>query len=386
MITPHPASSKDTGTAQGDNLKAEIDASQRLVRADAYQLSIGEVVNMYDNEEIVIDPEFQRLFRWSNSQKSKLIESLLLGIPIPSIFVFERDDSSWELIDGLQRLSTILEFMGRLRTSAGIAKPSILDGTSYLPSLHNTVWETSEEISDVSLPDQRPLPKNMQLAIRRARIGVEILKRPSENKTKFDLFQRLNAGGTPVNAQEIRNCIMLVTNSDGFRYVKASAEQPNFLSVLNVSDEQKTKQRHMEYAVRFLVHYAIPYDGVLDIEDYMNTGIIALLSNGNLGDSLDVMNKTFYFLHESLGSDSLKRWDGEKHVGKVGLVGLEAICVGIAKNLPEIVSESNISSFLQDKVKSFWSQDELNKFTSRGLRGTTRIQRTVPFGERWFHP
>lgn len=386
MLTPHPPSSELKETILSDNLKAEIDASQRLVRADAYQLSIGEVVNMYDNEEIIINPEFQRLFRWSNSQKSKFIESLLLGIPIPSIFVFERDDSSWELIDGLQRLSTILEFMGKLRTSTGVARPSILDGTTYLPSLYNTVWEQSEVISDVSIEDQRPLAKNMQLAIRRARIGVEILKRPSDDKTKFDLFQRLNAGGTQANAQEIRNCIMLMTNPDGFHRVKASAEQESFISVLNVSDEQREKQRHVEYAVRFLVHYAIPYDGALDIEEYMDSGIVTLLGDGRLDASLEAMNHTFSLLNACLGSDSLKRWDGEKHVGKVGLVGLEGICVGIAKNLPLILSNSDMTMFIQDKTKRFWSQDEVSRFTSPGLRGTTRIQRTVPFGELWFHP
>jgi uncharacterized protein with ParB-like and HNH nuclease domain len=96
-------------------LSEEIAQAKRLVRTDAYQMSIGEIVSMYDNREIIIDPEFQRLFRWNNSQKSKLIESLLLGIPLPSIFVFEKDDGSWELIDGLQRISTILEFMGKLR-------------------------------------------------------------------------------------------------------------------------------------------------------------------------------------------------------------------------------------------------------------------------------
>jgi uncharacterized protein with ParB-like and HNH nuclease domain len=86
----------------------EINAAQRLVKTDAYQMSIGEVVNMYRDNEIIIDPEFQRLFRWDLGQKSRLFESILLGIPLPSIFVFEREDSKWELIDGLQRTSTIL--------------------------------------------------------------------------------------------------------------------------------------------------------------------------------------------------------------------------------------------------------------------------------------
>ena len=68
-----------------------------------------------DDLEFVINPDFQRLFRWENGQKSKLIESLLLGIPLPSIFVFEKEDATWELIDGLQRISTLLEFMGELK-------------------------------------------------------------------------------------------------------------------------------------------------------------------------------------------------------------------------------------------------------------------------------
>ena len=367
-----------------DQLQEEIASSQRRVRADAYQLSIGEVVSMYDNNEIIINPEFQRLFRWSSSQKSKFVESLLLGIPIPSIFVFETDDAEWELIDGLQRLSTILEFMGKLRSDTGLVRPSILDATSYLPSLYNAVWETSDQIPDVTLADQRPLTKGMQLSIRRARMGVQILKRPSDNQTKFDLFQRLNAGGTQANAQEVRNCIMLMTNPDGFRQIKESAESDSFIKVLNISDEQKEKQRHLEYAVRFLVHYAIPYDGKLDIEEYMDEGIVRLLGNGGLQSSLSTMGRTFSILNGILGSDSLKRWDGEKHVGKVGLVGLEVICIGIARNLDAIQRRSDASHFLQDRIRGFWSQEEVNAFISPGLRGTSRIQRTVPFGERWF--
>src|ERR1700688_3717602 len=142
-------------------LSEEIAQAKRLVRTDAYQMSIGEIVSMYDNREIIIDPDFQRLFRWNNSQKSKLIESLLLGIPLPSIFVFEKGDGSWELIDGLQRISTILEFMGSLRSpDGGLHPPSVLEATKYLPSLHNAVWETSDSIADVAVAEQNPIGKS----------------------------------------------------------------------------------------------------------------------------------------------------------------------------------------------------------------------------------
>jgi len=96
-------------------LEKEIESAQRLVKTDAYSLSVGEIVNMYKDKEFIINPDFQRLFRWEIGQKSKLIESILLGIPLPSIFVFEKQDSTWELIDGLQRISTLLEFMGQLK-------------------------------------------------------------------------------------------------------------------------------------------------------------------------------------------------------------------------------------------------------------------------------
>jgi len=369
-------------------LTEEILNAQRQVRTDAYQMSIGEIVGMYDNEEIIIDPEFQRLFRWDIGQKSKLIESLLLGIPLPSIFVFERDDGAWELIDGLQRVSSILEFMGRLRhPDDGLLEPSILEATKYLPSLHNVVWEYSDLV-DLPAVDQKPLDKTQQLAIRRARLGVEILKRPSDDQTKYDLFQRLNAGGTQANAQELRNCIMLMINRDYFRSVKASAEQEAFRSVVSVSDEQAEKQRHMELAVRFLVHTQVPYDGRLDVEEYIDEGIVTLSQNGDPAAAALLINQTFQLLHDVAGSNALRRFQNGAHGGKVGLVGLEGIAVGVAKNLHAILALGPVASrdFVRERMENFWAQPATATFTSLGLRGTVRIQRTVPFGEAWFRP
>lgn len=368
-------------------LTEEIANTQRLVRTDAYQMSIGEIVSMYDSREIIIDPEFQRLFRWNIGQKSKLIESLLLGIPLPSIFVFEKENGSWELIDGLQRVSTILEFMGKLRNpDGGVEPPSILEATKYLPSLHNAVWEQSALIMGVPLDDQREIDKTHQLSIRRARIGVEILKRPSDDQTKFDLFQRLNAGGTQANAQELRNCIMLMIDSGYYRAVKAAAEQDPFQTVVSVTEDQIERQRHMELAVRFLVHTRVPYDGTLDVEEYIDDAIVKLVSTSDGAGAADLINRTFALLNAVAGNNALRRFENGHHTGKVGLVGLEGIAVGVAKNLNAILALSAPQNFVKDKIQQFWSQPQTASFTSPGLRGTTRIQRTVPFGEAWFRP
>jgi hypothetical protein len=220
-------------------LQEEIDRAQRQVKTDAYPMSIGEIVNMYEARELVIRPPFQRLFRWDTGQKSKFVESILLGIPIPPVFVFETDDGQWELIDGLQRLSTILEFMGLLREDEdrrAVRPPSYLEGTRYLPLLKNTVWERSNNIVDLPTREQRPLDKAQQFFFKRAKLNVQILKRPSDAHTKYDLFQRLNRGGTQANAQEIRNCVVIMANSQfsnflmGLPRTKISKPFPKFRS------------------------------------------------------------------------------------------------------------------------------------------------------------
>src|SRR5438093_6944280 len=98
-----------------DLLQNEITERRRLISTDAYAMSIGELLNLYRDDELDVHPEFQRVFRWTDTQKTRLIESILLGIPIPPIFVAQRTDGVWDVVDGVQRLSTILQFIGELK-------------------------------------------------------------------------------------------------------------------------------------------------------------------------------------------------------------------------------------------------------------------------------
>ena len=96
-------------------------------------MSYGEIINMYQSGDLIISPEFQRLFRWKNFQKTRFIESILLGIPIPPIFVAEDKEGKWELVDGLQRLSTVLSFFGLLKD--GDKNNWIMDAGDLVPEL-----------------------------------------------------------------------------------------------------------------------------------------------------------------------------------------------------------------------------------------------------------
>ena len=95
-------------------LQNEIDKMRKQIKTDSYPMSIGELANLYRDGDLNINPIYQRLFRWDIAQQSALIESILLGIPVPPIYVYQDGEGRWNLIDGLQRLSTIFKFMGVL--------------------------------------------------------------------------------------------------------------------------------------------------------------------------------------------------------------------------------------------------------------------------------
>jgi uncharacterized protein with ParB-like and HNH nuclease domain len=368
------------------DLELQIDKAQQLVRTDSLQMSIGELATMYENGELVINPEFQRLFRWELEQKARLIESILLGIPVPSIFVFEMDDGTWELIDGLQRLSSIFEFMGILRDpdTKELLVPSALISTRYLKALNNAVWQKNSAIIDPKISDQIELDKKFQLSIRRSRLNVQVLKRPSDSLTKFELFQRLNAGGTQANAQELRNSIVIMLDRNFSVMMRKLAEHPSFAEIIEVSADAKEKQKDMEYVSRFIVYTYVKYDGTLDIEEFIDEGLMQTIKSNKRSTIERDFVDTFDFLFEACGSDALRRFDGKKFGGRVGYTAFEMIAVGVAQNIKAIRANPKRKDFIAAKIKELWNKKIPEDLVYGGMRGTTRISRTLPNGADWF--
>jgi hypothetical protein len=362
------------------SLEKEIEAARRKVNTDEYGMSIGEIVTMYEKEELVINPSFQRLFRWEDHQKSKFIESILLGIPIPPVFVFETDKGQWELIDGLQRLSTILEFMGLLFSpkSKKLVSPSSLSGTSYLPSLNAAKWN-----------DQLRFPKTLQFAFRRARLNVQILKRPSDVSTKFDLFQRLNSGGSIATPQEVRNCAVIMVDEDFFRTLDNLSNDKNFSKVSRITEAGAIKQKKLEFVMRFFAFTKFGFDPAYDVEEFVDKHIVELAGRKKEQNQLaEVFTGTFELLHDAAGNNALRRYDRKlaKFTGGVGQVALEAVAVGVARNYPAIKKEKKPERFVRHKIESFWSEDRVKTFSASGVSGTKRLSETVEYGQEYFSP
>jgi hypothetical protein len=369
-------------------LKDEIETAKRLVTTDTVQITIGEIGNMYVSRELNINPEFQRLFRWTPQKKSNFIESILIGIPIPPAFSYEKDDGTWELIDGLQRISTVLEFMGLLRKpeSDALESPSKLVAATYLPALKDVVWTDGNEEADTT---PVILDKSLQLFFRRARIDFQVLKHPSDPKTKFDLFQRLNRGGAYANEQEVRSCAMVMANSDFTKKIRDFSAQDDFKNIFRITNDQVLSQDDIQNAVRFIVHTHREYQQGNDVQEFLTTSILDILLKSKPRSIIEPVRWATATLNRLFGSRALIPSEDapDDIANRFTLRALEAIAVGIARNKTAITSlDNNGDDFLRNRVSTFWSQPEVREMSSRGLRGTTRLQKSIPFGSSWFKP
>ncbi|WP_083002280.1 DUF262 domain-containing protein [Halomonas sp. GT] len=366
------------------SLEKEIEKARKEIVSDGYDMSLGEVMNLYKEDELKINPEFQRLFRWDITRKTRFIESILLSIPIPPIFVFQDKDGNWELIDGLQRLSTILEFAGVLKDSEGKkVSPSTLEGTKFLPSLADKRWQVWND-GDASID------KSMQMQIKRARIRVEILLKESDENAKYELFQRLNTGGAQLSQQEVRNCVAVMINPEFYKLLKKLSENEDFSNTVNQTDKALEKQSGVELVLRYFAFKYHPYKNGLDVHEYLDEALIEISQNVDIDWVKEevLFKKTFSLLNDSLGDAAFKRWDGNSFSGKFLMSLYETIASGVSQNLDEIESKDKEEQkeFLVARAKALWSDQVFEKNSGAGIRGTTRLSKLLPMAKGFFKP
>lgn len=368
-----------------DTLQSEIDQKRQEIRSDNYSTSIGEWISLYQQGEIEIHPEFQRFFRWSDYQKTKLIESILLGIPIPPIFVSQREDGIWDVVDGLQRLSTIYQFVGILKDEEGkLIPPLTLQKTEYLPSLDGKVWEDKEHPDGSS----KGFTPTQRLLIKRAKIDVNILLKESDPFAKYELFQRLNTGGSIATPQELRNCILVSLNPDFYRWIKKLSENENFQACIALNDKSLEEQYDIEILCRFLVLRNIDENllsKIPDVDSFFTEQIQEIANNPNFDKELEqaAFEKTFQVLSECMGSDSFKKYDvnKQKFSGGFMLAPFETIALGIGYNY----SQYHLSAGeLRNKIIEIWSNPDFTSAFGRGKDARARLPKLIPLGRRLF--
>jgi len=360
-----------------NNLEEQISEARREVSADTISMSVSELTSLFKEGVLVIRPEFQRLFRWSDDQKSRLIESIILGIPIPSIFVSQDATGKWELVDGLQRVSTLLELQGLLPDADGLIKPPLtLTATTYLPGLDGQSWGkgTAGNLSEAQMLD-----------IRLARLDIRVIKRSSDPKAKFDLFQRLNSYGSTLTPQEIRTALIAGVNGDVLAWLQELSRHDGFIQSLALGDRLIDEQFDLELILRFLMlHDRVitgKRGGLGDFPTKLDDWSIAFAeAYPARGDHLKfVFQSTFDAISHHGSSEVFRKWDAARQSFRGGFssTSFESIAMGIGYH---VAMGTPYRLDIGEAAKELWTNLPTTLGTTTGLATGDRFAKTVPLG------
>lgn len=356
-------------------IDSEIAGARNEIRTDKLDISYGELANLYENNELVIRPEYQRLFRWNPTQKTRFIESILLGFPTPAIFVAEDAQGIWELVDGLQRVSTIFEFMAVLKDPDGKSVPPSklvkADRKPRLPSIEGISFK------DLSLKSR--------LSIKRAGCRVEVIKTGSEPTMKYEVFERLNTGGSELTPQEMRNCIFRATNPDFVEWVERLAGYRPFRENLCLSEFQLYTMFDRGLILRFFTIKNAYEEFEHDVEPFMTDFVREVLEGDrefNKDHEEKVFKETFKLIGNALGEDSWRHFRDGKHKGPLSVYVFETVSTGIAVNIDFIRDLKGDE--LRQRIIQFKQSPEFVANTGPGANIKSKLRNRITYAHSFF--
>lgn len=336
-----------------EDLLNQLEQERRRVDFDTFDFSVKELVSMAENSIIDVAPAYQRQFRWPATNQSRFIESVFLGIPVPSLFMAANKDGSWELIDGVQRLSTLIHYVGTTeqRNKFNLKTPLRLEGLEVLVNFNGCTFDD--------------LPQTLRLKFILRPLKVTTLSDKSDLKVRFDLFERLNTGGVKLTDQEIRSCVYRGRFNDFLDELSLNAD---FLTCINLTESKKNDGTKQELILRFFAYLhnrdKFEHSVVGFLNDYMGDTSILF----NYTKNRELFEMTFSNLRALL-PDGIKR--GNRKVTPINL--FEAVVVGAALAISEgcDISHSNVETWIED--------EDLIKLTSGATNSRKRVNDRINY-------
>lgn len=210
------------------------------IRISTKPFSLRQVVDMIEDGDIDLAPDFQRLYVWKPAQRSRLIESVLLGIPLPAFYFSQDPQGAMQVVDGVQRLTTIHRF---------VKKKESLHQLEYLKQLEGQTFDGLEKVD-----------KLLRRRFQQTQIFVNVIEPQTPDDVKFDVFRRINTGGSPLTAQEIRHCMSRKPSRD---LLKNLISLPSFHRATDGAFEDERRMADREVALRFCA-----FRSLRDLDEY----------------------------------------------------------------------------------------------------------------------
>lgn len=366
---------------KNNELSLQIEIVRKEVKTDTFSMAIRELVQVYRDGDLELFPSYQRLFRWDDEQKTRFIESILMGIPTPPIFIAQKKGSKWTIVDGLQRISSILQIMGLLevKDTTGQPKPPFkFTNTERLPAIEDLEWST--------------LSEDIQRIIKMTKLDLKIILVEDNVQAQYELFKRLNTGAVALEPQEIRNCLIIMLSENFYKKIDVLKSYENFKKSIKLTEAKNEIEFPMELILRFFIskHNNIDFSNYNQstslLSDFLDKETTKLVNSEsfNLDKEILIFKKVFDLLYEILGENSFKKFNSNKgdFEGPFLQSSFEAICTGLANNIEYY--ETDGKQILKSKIESLYSHDEYLEHSSRGKKALTRIQGMIEFSNSFF--
>lgn len=367
-----------------DKLVKDLESKLEKVHTQSLDLSFNELLDMYLDGELDIKPEYQRLFRWTEGARSRFIESLLLEMPVPPIYVVEDENGSYELIDGLQRFSSYLHLRGHLEAPH---LPTPINKGEFLK------LEECDIVKDLDGHTYDDLPLALKIRLKRAFVRVEVVRKGSDKKFRYHMFKRLNTGGTELTQQQIRNCVIRMLDSKFIDFlIKLSKNEDYSKSITKISDDQKLGIYDQELVLRFFSlknnKDAFVHDTSEFLTEYMEK-VTDSESSGYVFDYLKeekIFNKTFLVLKKALGEKAFGRWGKNGIQANFAVYQFESIVIGIQSIINKIdeFDDSHIEKVKNAITGLKSDKDFITQTTGGGKNSKGALARRLEISESHF--
>lgn len=355
----------DIDSVEKEDIHGEVDVeaitkpfNPNDIDVDISTINLGSVIDQLENEEIELQPDFQRATDvWDNIKKSRLIESILLGLPLPS-FYFSEDSVTKKLsvIDGLQRLCAIRDFILKPKEE----NPLVLQNLQFLKNFEGKTF------GELERPDIR--------RIKALKITMNVLRKTTPNDVKFIIFQRVNTAGEPLTQQEMRHAL---NQGDAASFIKELAEMDSFIKATKHSVKTK-RMEDRDFANRFIAFYIgyKEYNGELDafLNDQM--GELNRMSPEQRESIRQAFDKSMVCCYQIFGNDSFRRRlnkeDSRKPISK-------AVYDTLSVNVAWLTDEerrkliANVDVFKEGMMKLF-NDKSFNFATSTGTGKKSSVE------------
>ena len=366
-------------------LEKEVLDERKRLSSDRLDISFGELINLYKNNELIIRPEYQRLFRWSEAQKTALIESILLSIPIPPIFVAEDKNGVWELVDGLQRVSTFISFFGELKGSgwtidyqedidrSGVEEEEEIDEesgeeTGGIKTINKWTLQEGGLVKSLQGFNIDNLPTNLKINLKRAVCRVEILRGESSTSMKYELFKRLNSGGSKLTPQEIRNAIYRGVNPRLNELLLKVSQSTVFKSLTQLSSGKLNELYDQELVLRFFAFYKNAENVNENMEKFLNDFMEETVQDASF--KYDVYESLIMRVLELIYQiEDKKIFRNERNFFVPAY--FEGILIGVAQNIETYAEDLEL---LKSKITHLKSDNDFKKYSGTASNSKSRIR------------